>query len=429
MYCRNCGNELKDGVRFCPSCGAPVMEAAEAKNAFGEESPIFGKEDAPIAAGSEDRAGKAGAEIPAGNESPIFGKEAGSDKAGNGKVQGNMENAVKAGTVRKNDNRGLRIGLSVLLAFLAVFSFGAFFLLYTLDSFFKYDYRTELESRIDIEKVIVGKLAGIAGADVVDPEGSIAEAVRDIAEKEFDVEIEAETVEEILGNKELMNEFMQYASAFSGQLQDGNVDLDAMAQGFMDIYEKNKDILENPENHTEQPNDISGSDILENAIGVFGDPLSEITGDDGEKSEVLEGILRDRYSEYEVFKSDMIRYGLLALGLVFCGVIVFLNRNILSSGLRGCGLVGIITGVLNALSGLGLFLVSKATTLIRNLINENIPDLEDIGSAVIDVARDVLDRTSGKVLLLSAVFTAIGICLMIASGIMLGIEKKRMINN
>lgn len=25
MFCKNCGNELKDGLKFCPKCGSPVM--------------------------------------------------------------------------------------------------------------------------------------------------------------------------------------------------------------------------------------------------------------------------------------------------------------------------------------------------------------------------------------------------------------------
>ena len=33
MFCSNCGRELKDGVKFCPSCGAPVGTAQKLREA------------------------------------------------------------------------------------------------------------------------------------------------------------------------------------------------------------------------------------------------------------------------------------------------------------------------------------------------------------------------------------------------------------
>lgn len=32
MYCKNCGAQLKDGARFCPKCGTPVLQTENKKN-------------------------------------------------------------------------------------------------------------------------------------------------------------------------------------------------------------------------------------------------------------------------------------------------------------------------------------------------------------------------------------------------------------
>ena len=39
-YCRNCGNELKDGTQFCPKCGKPVI-SKESKKDSSEDSSSF----------------------------------------------------------------------------------------------------------------------------------------------------------------------------------------------------------------------------------------------------------------------------------------------------------------------------------------------------------------------------------------------------
>lgn len=35
MFCSNCGSQVPDGVRFCPSCGSPMASAAAAPNPVG----------------------------------------------------------------------------------------------------------------------------------------------------------------------------------------------------------------------------------------------------------------------------------------------------------------------------------------------------------------------------------------------------------
>ena len=51
MFCKNCGNQINDGARFCPSCGAPASGAAaqqpaqqpmDAPPAFGTQEPAMG---------------------------------------------------------------------------------------------------------------------------------------------------------------------------------------------------------------------------------------------------------------------------------------------------------------------------------------------------------------------------------------------------
>ncbi|MCE2604192.1 zinc ribbon domain-containing protein, partial [Pseudomonas aeruginosa] len=29
MYCKNCGNKISEGAKFCKSCGAPAVEPSE----------------------------------------------------------------------------------------------------------------------------------------------------------------------------------------------------------------------------------------------------------------------------------------------------------------------------------------------------------------------------------------------------------------
>ena len=35
MYCKNCGKEIKDGMRFCPRCGKPVSQTTGGKKRTG----------------------------------------------------------------------------------------------------------------------------------------------------------------------------------------------------------------------------------------------------------------------------------------------------------------------------------------------------------------------------------------------------------
>lgn len=39
MFCRNCGNEVKDGVKFCPVCGEPTEERTQTDPARGAQNP------------------------------------------------------------------------------------------------------------------------------------------------------------------------------------------------------------------------------------------------------------------------------------------------------------------------------------------------------------------------------------------------------
>ena len=38
MFCKNCGAELKDDVKFCPSCGTAISEKTNVKDTINDES-------------------------------------------------------------------------------------------------------------------------------------------------------------------------------------------------------------------------------------------------------------------------------------------------------------------------------------------------------------------------------------------------------
>ena len=41
MFCKNCGRELDDGVKFCDGCGSPVSYD---NNVIAQESPVTSAE-------------------------------------------------------------------------------------------------------------------------------------------------------------------------------------------------------------------------------------------------------------------------------------------------------------------------------------------------------------------------------------------------
>ena len=40
MYCKKCGKELDDGVKFCTGCGAPVIENSDSAQNSNVETDV-----------------------------------------------------------------------------------------------------------------------------------------------------------------------------------------------------------------------------------------------------------------------------------------------------------------------------------------------------------------------------------------------------
>ena len=41
MYCKQCGNEVAEGAKFCESCGTPIDQVEEAKRQTQQEQPTI----------------------------------------------------------------------------------------------------------------------------------------------------------------------------------------------------------------------------------------------------------------------------------------------------------------------------------------------------------------------------------------------------
>ena len=46
MYCPNCGNQIPDGAKFCPGCGAST------DGRYGYNTPSYGEDSGSIGGGS-----------------------------------------------------------------------------------------------------------------------------------------------------------------------------------------------------------------------------------------------------------------------------------------------------------------------------------------------------------------------------------------
>ncbi len=62
-YCSNCGAEIADDARFCPSCGKPAGEAGEAKKREKDEKGEKGEKDEKDEKGEKDEGDRTGALI------------------------------------------------------------------------------------------------------------------------------------------------------------------------------------------------------------------------------------------------------------------------------------------------------------------------------------------------------------------------------
>ncbi|MCI8639550.1 MAG: zinc-ribbon domain-containing protein [Coprococcus sp.] len=109
-FCTKCGKELKDGVKFCPSCGAPVPNAGQGAQA----SSTTGSGQPPI--------GTSGQNLGSSGSWQTTGGTGSGNTSGNG--AGNMLSSVSQSIKSSNlPLKPIAIGVAALVVIVIIFSF------------------------------------------------------------------------------------------------------------------------------------------------------------------------------------------------------------------------------------------------------------------------------------------------------------------
>ncbi|MCR4618463.1 MAG: hypothetical protein K5669_09815 [Lachnospiraceae bacterium] len=341
---------------------------------------------------------------------------------------------------KESDIKEARIGLTVLFSILAFICFSCFFIFKGMRHVVTYDYVSKLEEHIDVEKIIVKKIAEAVGNDIVDENASIPEAIADVAIDKLGVEVDKEKLEQVLEAEDVQESINQYLFSIAPDIMNGSLDTSKIAEGILDLYDENAEIISSitgEEVNSEAMQQIRDTiESVETPILEVPDEISDIVIETEERlsdetierfekaDEVQERIIQ-KASKFRGILDKRVIYGVLVLGSLLLGLVIFLNRYFIPTGLKSCGIVCLVCGILNSLGGLIIKLVPTTFNLILNFIFKRFSDFEVLGDALKIVITDVLKSLADKMLLPSLIFMGFGIALLIAAGIVKNIQMNK----
>lgn len=303
--------------------------------------------------------------------------------------------------VGMKNNKGLRIGLSFVLAFFAFFVFMVFFGYLSL---------YKLSTKELVKSVL----------EEADINGKIKESIGKLIADSVSVEIENEQLNKLLENEE----FMESIDDIYDDLIDGAI------SGELDVNDITDDVIDALGDNAELISDKVGADISKSDIESVREEIESIVAsmDQGESSgkKALKELENRNYKRKRLYGRFLI-FGALTLGIIFCGVIIFLNRFRLGTGFRFVSIVTMIPGLIAFAIASIIRLIPLGVGKLLGLITGD-SVFNGITGPVENILKNYIYGLSDSVRRFALVFAFVGLAILIASIVFTVIQEKKSTN-
>ena len=415
-FCTGCGSPLGEGIKFCTSCGKSVPASAIAPTPVAAPTPVTAP--TPTAAPTPTPAPTPVPAPPPPAANPV----------------------VKA---VRDDNKVVRILLTVVLAISAFVVFVCFMLGFLEKTAFNKTIIMDSVAEVDFKEVKIGSIADNVELDGITDDSTFedlgAEYVAGFISNLIGEEVKGEHVKELLNNEDLKEDIQEVYTYFSDGVIDNNFDPNEATDLLTGVITDNHDLIV-----ATTGIDFDTDKVEAVRVGVH-DVIDEMNlDDDGSDSISIDtssglgallgnsGISTDNLSiktytnKIGAASSSIAVYILLAVALVLCGGIIFLNRYRLHTGIRVIAIDCLIVGIFSSLGDIiARFIPNILSSIVQSVLTQsglNIP-LTDVLNVVIEA---YVTRVANVMIIPCLAFLIVGIAGLIVSGVMTAVFKKKL---
>ena len=411
-FCGNCGNGINEGSKFCPACGAKIPEVvpmqasaqASAATPTPVSAPVPVPEPAPVSA-----------------PAPVAGP-----------VPGTRPNKQPTPPVAPKENKGLRIGLSFLFTFFALILFTLFFVFFAIYKATSTNIVAEAVSEIDISRTELGSLAEMFGNDRIDEDSTIAEALAVLITDNIDADLNTNQITALIEDENFSKSLKKIYGDIAGGIVEGKLDLNDITDDILDFAEDNSELIVQ----------ISGEEVSSEKIAEFREGIDKVRDGISEVGEINptlgnfvnnltvempERIVNSRAQVKQKAKKmqAVTVYVFLGLGVLFCGLIILMNRKKLGTGFR---FVAILTMVIG-LAQFGWGSLMRLIPVGMGSLIMKLSDLAKVFSFFSDIANGLVEKfiynISDGVRAFAAGFFIFGVLSLITSIVLTSLAKKK----
>jgi len=311
---------------------------------------------------------------------------------------------------KHNDIRWLRILLTVMLAILSVIMFSIYISLKTISKATDKDFVVQIMNEVNFLDVELGELAQYITYDGFDENSTVTDvaavAISKTASEQFGYDISQDQVEALLEDEKFREDIGEITGDVVSGVMTGQVNADELAEDVQALIVDNRDQIQ----------EISGYEISDELVKKV-----YVTVSDMDNINVTPiNIGGNSYNTSMNMRMSMIPpyapYIYLGLGVVFCCIVIVLNRYRLATGTRAVGIACLVVGFFNAAAGLIIKIAPAALLGLSRLMLRSLK-LPDLGIVFEKAINSFTELVSREMLIPSAIFAGIGVALMIAQGI------------
>lgn len=316
------------------------------------------------------------------------------------------------------DIKGLRITFSVLLAIVATFCFSCFITCRAFKLAFSSNLIAESIANINILDMQMGDIVDFLNIDNVNPDSTVSELVAttisQTAAEQFDYNIPAESVEELLDDEAFRDDLNSLTQDVVGSFIEGELNGEILADDVEEIIVDNKDKIE----------EISGYEISDQLIDDIHDNIAKknVTLDSTNNGQMdlgsYLGTVRDIIPDYVV-------YIFLGVGVACIMGILLMNMFKMATGVRTTGIVCIVVGILEIIPALAF--KAAPALLVRatdSVLNARGMILRYYNGLFGDIINSYVTSIVLAIVKPALIFIAVGIVCMVIQGVLVSVSHK-----